>query len=437
MNKEEQKHIILKNSFNISYHIYYDEERGLCLRMLDGDRVWSRPFVLSDLSVNDFCAAIDEKDIIHFVFQAKDGHIMYGHGRRGHIDIQPILGSKDTTQWHKRLSMLVFEDIVLFFYVIRHNDRHLIAIQSIINGALSKPMAIDYIDGSDRHYVVFRDRPGKCRLFYPRSEKSVMCLCHRILKDDLTVFTAPEKLYETEGEILFPSAVCGQDNRIYVSFQDKRDGMYRVLFMEYGTAEPLVLYNSPSPAGRSGLVYNNRTLILYRTDERNIHLRISGDGGINWTDEKRYLSDFTNMPCRFIYGTNVDKERASWFFNEIPGCFTKGYQLAFLGEEPPQRTAPAKAAEKDSSMIDRILPVKKPADAESGKSGISSGGTTAANIEHKFIHLRKFVENMQKELTKLWLTQKEFDKKLSDLHEEIEMLKQNFDYFLKDANSGE
>jgi hypothetical protein len=115
MNKGEQKHIILKNSFGISYHIYFDQERGLCLRMLDNERVWSRAFVLSDLSVNDFCAAIDNKDIIHFVFQAKDGRILYGHGRRGHIDIQPILGSKDTTPWHKYVSLLVFNDTILFF----------------------------------------------------------------------------------------------------------------------------------------------------------------------------------------------------------------------------------------------------------------------------------------------------------------------------------
>ena len=433
MNKAEQKHIILKNSFNISYHVYYDEERGLCLRMLGDDRVWSRAFVLSDLSVNDFCAAIDGKDIIHFVFQAKDGRILYGHGRRGHIDIQPILGSKDTTPWNKHLSLLVFEDTILFFYVIRHNDRRLIAMQSIIKGVLSKPAAIDYIDGSDSHYIVFRDRSGKCHLFYTRSEKNGMCLNHRVLKEDLTIFTAPEKLYETGGDILFPSAVCGQDNRIYAAFQDNRDGMHRVLFMEPGKTKPLTLYKNPSPAGRSGLVYNNGTLILYRTDNRNIHFRTSGDGGINWTDETHYIFDYSGMPCRFIYGTNIDKERSSWYFNEIPGNFSKGYQLAFLGEEPASRIASVKSSEKDGYTIDKILPVKKPAEGKNGKQGNLTGGIPANNLENKIISLRNIVENMQKELTKLWITQKEYDKKLLELREEIDMLKQSFDYLSKDV----
>jgi len=437
MNNGEQKHIVLKNSFGISYHIYYDRERGLCLRMLDDERVWSRAFVLSDLSVNDFCAAIDEKDIIHFVFQAKDGRILYGHGRRGHIDIQPILGCKDTTPWQKHVSLLVFEDTILFFYVIRHNDRHLIAMQSIIKGELSKPAAIDFIDGSDRHYIVFRDRPGKCHLFYTRYEKNGMCLNHRVLKEDRSIFTAAEKLYESEGDILFPSAVYGRDNRIFVAFQDKCDGMCRILFKELGTAEPSILYNSPSPAGRSGLVYNNGILILYRASAQNIYLRTSDDDGINWTDETRYLSGRTDMPCRFIYDTNVDKERSSWYFNEIPGSFSKGYQLAFLDGEPVPRIAPVKPTENDNDSIDKILPIKKPAGVKSGKSDIPTGNAPVNNLENKIIHLKNFIENMQKELTKLWLTQKEYDRKLVELREEIDILKQNFEYLSKDVYGGE
>jgi hypothetical protein len=433
MNKGEQKHIILKNSFGISYHIYFDRDRGLCIRMLDDERLWSRAFVLSDLSVNDFCATIDDKDIIHFVFQAKDGRILYGHGRRGHIDIQPILGSKDTTPWQKHVSLLVFEDTILFFYVIRHNDRHLIAMQSIIKGVLSKPMAIDYIDDSNRHYLVFRDRIGKCHLFYSRLEKSGMCLNHRVLKEDQSIFTAAEKVYETEGDILFPSAVCGHDNRIYVAFQCYRDDIYQILFKELSKAEPLMLYNSPSPADRSGLVYNNGVLILYRIAAQNIYYRISDDEGINWTDETRYLSGYTDMPCRFIYDTNIDKERSSWYFNEIPGSFSKGYQLAFLNKEPSSRNGSVNSSEKDNDTIDKILPVKKPASVKSEKSSIPTGALPANNLDNKIIHLKNFIENMQKELTKMWLTQKEYDKKLVELREEIDILKQNFDYLSKDV----
>jgi hypothetical protein len=49
------------------------------------------------------------------------------------------------------------------------------------------------------------------------------------------------------------------------------------------------------------------------------------------------------------------------------------------------------------------------------------------------MHLKNFIENMQKELTKMWLTQKEYDKKLVELREEIDILKQNFDYLSKDV----
>jgi hypothetical protein len=437
MNKGEQKHIILKNSFGISYHIYFDQERGLCLRMLDNERVWSRAFVLSDLSVNDFCAAIDNKDIIHFVFQAKDGRILYGHGRRGHIDIQPILGSKDTTPWHKYVSLLVFNDTILFFYVIRHNDRHLIAMQGIIKGALSKPMAIDYIDGPNKHYLVIRDRVGKFHLFYCRSEKNGMSLNHRVLKEDQTIFTAAEKLYETEGDILFPSAVCGKDNRIYLAFQDCCDGICQVLFKELGMTEPLMLYNSQSPAGRSGLVYNNGILFLYRTGAQNIYYRTSNDEGINWTDETRYLSDYTGIPCRFIYDTNIDKEHSSWCFNEIPGSFSKGYQFAFLSEERASHVTEVKSTGKVNGIIDSILPAKKTISVKNGKSDLLTGEMPANNLDNKIMHLKNFIENMQKELTKLWLTQKEYDKKLIELRDDIDILKQNLDYLSKDVYGNE
>jgi peptidoglycan hydrolase CwlO-like protein len=61
----------------------------------------------------------------------------------------------------------------------------------------------------------------------------------------------------------------------------------------------------------------------------------------------------------------------------------------------------------------------------------------ANNLDNKIMHLKNFIENMQKELTKLWLTQKEYDKKLIELRDDIDILKQNLDYLSKDVYGNE
>lgn len=71
MYEPEKKQFILKNSFGVSYHVFYEPSRGLCLRMLSDSYIWSRGFVLASHAVNDFAAALDNDDFLHFVFPVK------------------------------------------------------------------------------------------------------------------------------------------------------------------------------------------------------------------------------------------------------------------------------------------------------------------------------------------------------------------------------
>ena len=173
MYNPEHKQYILKNSFGVSYHVYYESGRGLCIRMLGDSRVWSRGYVLSDVAINDYSVILDKDDIFHFVFQSMDGRILYGQGRHGQIEIQPILSSKDTTPWKKYVSLLSIGNTVLFFYVVRYQNRNLISMQTYRDGTLSKPMAVDYVSGDHASFLCFLDHQEKCHLIYISTENYV------------------------------------------------------------------------------------------------------------------------------------------------------------------------------------------------------------------------------------------------------------------------
>ena len=109
---------------------------------------------------------------------------------------------------------------------------------------------------------------------------------------------------------------------------------------------------------------------------------------------KHVIFPVTRICPAVLFTIQIDKERSSWYFNEIPGSFSKGYQLAFLNKEPSSRNGSVNSSEKDNDTIDKILPVK-PASAKS-ENQVSTGALPANNLDNKIIHLKNFIENMQR-----------------------------------------
>lgn len=379
-----QKQYILKNSLGISYHVYFEQGRGLCIRMLSDSRIWSRGYVLDKTAINDFSVVLDKNDIFHFFYQIRDGSLMYGHGMHGQIESWPVLNSKDPTPWSKHVSLLVSEDTTIFFYIIRYQNRNLISMQTIREGKLSRPVAVDYIEGT--RYSSFLDRKGKCHLFYASPDKSKTNLYHRICKDDFSTFNLPEKIYTTDHKINFLSAICTETNDIHIAFEVAGDEFCEIMYKNL-TAEgrPEVLYQGKTDPGCPGLVYINGSIFCFRAADENIYFRSSENNGESWSDEVLY--PLGNNVC-FSYVSNFPKD-GTVFSTEIPGNFTRGYQLAFFNEV-------------------KIKPPDK-------KTSNSQENASFSNLEKKILLLQNLTDNMQRELTKLWITQKSFEKKLDYL----------------------
>jgi len=400
MYNPEQKQYILKNSLGVSYHVYFEQGRGLCIRMLSDSRIWSRGYVLDKSAINDFSAVLDKNDIFHFFFQTRDGKLVYGHGMHGQIESRPILGSKDPTPWPKYVSLLVMEKAVLFFYVIRYQNRYMISMQSIDEGKLSRPVAIDYIEGT--YHLTFLDKKEKCHLFYVSTDKSKYHLYHRILKDDFSTFNLPVKIFSTHHGIRFISAVLTEADKIHIAFEVSGDEFYEIMHKNLSTDESSeTLYKSKTAPGHWGLVYNSGVIFFFRVVHENIYLKSSENNGTTWSDEILY--PLANNVC-FSYTSNYPKDE-NIFAKEIPGNFSRGYQLAFLNEEKIKSIQHRKTSEPSNREI-----------------------TCCSNLEKKILALQNLTGNMQKELTKLWLTQKNFEKKLehlsrsySELQEQIQL----------------
>lgn len=386
MYSPEQKQYILKNSLGVSYHVYFEQGRGLCIRMLSDSRIWSRGYVLDKSAINDFSVALDKNDIFHFFFQTQDGSLMYGHGMHGQIECRPILNSKDHISWPKHVSLLVLEKAAIFFYVITYQNRYLVSMQSVQDGKLSKPVAIAYIENAS--YLSFLDREGKCHLLYVSSDKTRTHLYHRVLKDDLSTFNLPEKIFSTDYAISSISAVCTETNNIHIAFEVSGDEFYEVMYRNLSAGEKSeTLYTGKTAPGYSGLVYNSGIIIFFRVADGNIYFKTSENNGVAWTDESLYPFG-SNIAC-FSFSSNHSNDKTI-FSMEIPGNFTRGYQLAFLNGE-------------------KIKP------AQDRKTSNNRENDYINNLEKKIILLQNLTDNMQRELTKLWLTQKSFEKRLEQL----------------------
>jgi hypothetical protein len=426
MYNPEQKQIIVKNSFGVSYHIFYEAGRGLCVRMLGESGIWSRGYVLSEVSVNDYSVILDKDDIFHFVFQSTDGRILYGHGRHGQIEIQPVLTSKDTTPWMKQVSLIAYGNQILLFYLVRYQKKYLLSMQAVKDQAFLKPAAIDYTDGPGRNYQVLVDPRGKCRLFYTSNDGAVKRLNQRLYNEDTGIFSAPEKLIGSEHEIQLCSAVC-MENQVHLLYRISSENLYQVFHSQTDSGSSSeCLYKGSSPPGYTGLIYYKGILRFFRVSSDCIYSKTSGDNGESWTDEALYpFGTGTSLTC-FTYFTNYVKER-ELSCNELPGTFSKGYQLAFLHNEAS--TGFLRDLYPDSPAI------HPPGSHEGGRPSAEDkkparesrnelpDGSALKELQKKVMLLHNLTENMQRDLTKLWLTQKGHEKKLTRLLRLYEQLK--------------
>ncbi|MDD4296823.1 MAG: hypothetical protein PHC69_07680 [Ruminiclostridium sp.] len=422
MYNPEQKQIILKNSFGVSYHVFYESGRGLCLRMLSDSYVWSRGFVLASQAVDDFSVTLDKDDFFHFVFQSTDGSIMYGHGRHGQIEIKPILSSKDTTPWQKHVSLLISGDTVLVFYKIRYSGRHLISMQSIKNNVISKPIAIDYTDGSSSSYIVLLDNDERCHLFYTTSGSSKTHLIYRQMKDDCSIFNAPKTIYSSDGDILFPSAISDSENQIHLLFQVHLDTTYEILYKNVSSVKSIqTLYKSLTPSGYTGLIYKSGTLYSYRVSGSEMMLRLSRDGGKSWLDEHPMQFKSGGQLTCFSYSTNLKKERKNFYSSEVPGDFSHGYRLALLNDEMPEVADTPIHKNTTTTVTDNLQPNKYTArDREKLHPNVENyenktDDPFTKKIENRILQLQNITENMQRDLTKQWLLFRDFEKKLDKI----------------------
>jgi hypothetical protein len=399
MYNPDQKQYIIKNSFGVSYHVYFEQGRGLCIRMLSDSRIWSRGYVLDKSAINDFAVALDKNDVFHFVFQTNKGSIMYGHGMHGQIEVHPILASKEATSYPKHVSLLLSGDTVLFFYIVKHQNQHILSMQSIQNGILSKPLAIDYVH--DPSYIPFLDVSGKCHLVYINSNHNKMQINHRIIKDDFSIFNAPSIIHSCEGNISSLSYVLTNANKIYIAFEVSKNGSYEVIFMNLLQAKQInTLYTSKSPAGHIGLLYIGGVIYFYRTDRESIYFIYSNNEGLTWSNEALYAT-ISNAIC-FSYTSNYSQEEKI-YSQQIPGNFTRGYNLAFLNDE----------------TVNTIQETKKSSKEEN---------SDYSNLKSKVLKLQNLTDIMEKELTKLWATQKIFERRLEHLNDLYEQLHDVINY---------
>ena len=113
-------------------------------------------------------------------------------------------------------------------------------------------------------------------------------------------------------------------------------------------------------------------------DRESIYFIYSNKEGLTWSNEALYAT-ISNAIC-FSYTSNYSQEEKI-YSQQIPGNFTRGYNLAFLNDE----------------TVNTIQETKKSSKEEN---------SDYSNLKSKVLKLQNLTDIMEKELTKLWATQK-------------------------------
>ena len=332
-----RKQYIVRRSGDRVINFFYKENSGICLSVLDKNNLWQAPLTVIKDVMPDYSICLDGKDRIHILCQNREGGIVHMVSGDNNWNTGQILKSKNPAVYNKHLSILCTENTAYFFYTLRYSGKTLLSFQTqTSSGSPTDPMVIDYITEGTVPFRALDDSEGNIYLFYCSAGRKKPVIGFKVYNAAENTWGEFIPLTVPEQDSTLLSVVKGTNGVFNILRRRASSGKYELVFSKLDMAEGSVhnetaVVTSPNPQPFSSLVVSTERTVLYWIRDDIIMYRTSEDG-VTWSKPEK-VDVFGNRPfyC-FTYLTNLSGELKGMSFNELPGNFTGGYRLAFLGD---------------------------------------------------------------------------------------------------------
>lgn len=403
----KNKQYILKTSNGRVWNIFYDDKLGLCYSILTKRNTWADPISLKKDVHQCFYCDIDREDKIHIVFQDYHGNIFYSSIFDNKIDSTPILNSKSQSSYDKHLHLMPLKNSIHFFYVLRHNNASILSHQTIINGKVSTPRAIDYVTADDHPFSVVCDTAENIFVFYQVSDGRIQQLGYKRYTASSQNWNEITQVTSARGDCEFPKVITDSNNIIHLCYQKRVDRKFQLVYIQKIPDKNIwtneaVVHTSELSFNNMSLVNINGRLYVYWVREYSIYFCALNENSPEWTKPAKYNFVSSKQLMCMVYRTNSLGEYGKIYSTDIPGAFINGLKLGFY-QEAAESSNEFSASDLKNFLVGEIKLLRNTID-----------------------EIKEMCEKLQDEVFTLKTANQNFERELTKASLEIKMYENDF-----------
>lgn len=352
MSFNENIRYLLKNSMGITTCIWF--KNGLFMSMLDDEKKWGPPFLLSDNATSDFSALLNSTDTISTCFVDYSGRLLYITACEEKKEPVVLLESRISGSSPYNVSLAEADGSTHVFYTVSHNRKRLLTYQRIERSGCSMPEVEGVISREGKNYAVCSDG-SNIHLFFVTDVQNVSLLVHRKICDGKASkpITTPfpysaslrlQSVITREGHLyILASPDDGQDSSIIFKFDP--------ILSKF--SKGMEVYNTSTGRGIDSLILvNNQPFVVRSLKTSYILSRIKQDCS-SIAEESRVDLVSRDIPLRCKYQSN-HKEDANFKCDITHMLFGNGLRFPFdikvLASQKPEKNDDGKEV-----LSERIL----------------------------------------------------------------------------------
>lgn len=414
------KQFIFRQSSGKLWNIFCDENRGLCYSNLSRINNWLEPTVIQRDVNPPFYACMDEKDIIHVIYQDNKGTINYTSINDGGKISFPVLSSKLPSAYNKHMFVLTRSDYLHAFFVLNHKDSYLLAHQLINNKSVSTPKVIDYIADIESPYTVAQDSEGNIYTFYQASDGKYTQLVYKKYISGQNFWGDFTPLTRHNGNCGYAHAICDSKDILHICYQRQNDRRYELVYQQKVSNKNIwspetVIHNSAYKFSNSGITSINDEIIVFWVRDEAIYFCSTKNNGTTWSRPARYnFPGIRNISC-ISYKSNSSFEKEKVITSFLPGNLSNGFKLAFYHDIIKSENIEISAGFKKLTDEDIGL-IKNSLDELKGSERLAN---------EKSMKISQAQENLERELIKYSVKMGMIETDLNQLKSTVQ---RNFDF---------
>lgn len=346
----KNKNYVFKKSSNRMMALTYEIRNGLCYSSLTKKNSWTMPVSLEKHAQESFSACMDSKDIIHAIYQNSHGNIFYIRLDETSIVSLPMLGSKYPSPYNKYFNIMAVKNNIHCFYVLLHNNKHLLTHQTISNKEVNNPQALGYINNNNLPYAAFASNSGDVYVFFQTAATSNLQQRASSFQigykkysslnqtwEEFVPISASDLNSKTELKFDYPCVIIDNTNLMHFSYQKLVADRYELAYRQKPIEENVwstetIIHTSLNPFENSSIICIDDRVIIFWVRNDTIYYSYSADKGNSWSKPNKYNFPVGKQLSCISYITNDFYEVNRVISKEIPGSFINGLKLAFYDD---------------------------------------------------------------------------------------------------------